>query len=151
MVCILLWSFAVRVHGSQAYRKMDVTRECISRILELREILLSFQTGFNFVNAAVVCAILGSISGLGPSLPLQKSWERQDSVTCIGAQSSKLPSWVLLPWWPHLMNIFWGMVHAHFVTFPGSLFKKWVPVWEYCGLNWQRKFTPLGETEESLL
>ena len=35
---------------------------------ELREILLSFQTGFNLVNAAVVCAILESISGLEPSL-----------------------------------------------------------------------------------
>ena len=47
--------------------KMDVTRERISRILELREILLSFQTGFSLVNAAVVCAILESISGLEPS------------------------------------------------------------------------------------
>ena len=49
---------------------MDVTRECISRILELREILLSIQTGFKFfnlVNVAVVCAILESISGLEPS------------------------------------------------------------------------------------
>ena len=64
MACILLWSSAVRVHDSQAYgRKMDVT----SRILELREILLSFQTGLNLVNAAVVCAILESISGLEPS------------------------------------------------------------------------------------
>ena len=27
MACILLWSSAVRVHDSQAYRKMDVTRE----------------------------------------------------------------------------------------------------------------------------
>ena len=45
--CILLWSFAVRVHDSRAYKNMDVTRERISRILELREILLSFQTGFN--------------------------------------------------------------------------------------------------------
>ena len=35
VACILLWSSAVRVHDSQAYRKMDVTRECISRILEL--------------------------------------------------------------------------------------------------------------------
>ena len=49
------------------YRKMDVTRERISHTLELREILLSFQTGFNIVNAAVVCAILESISGLEPS------------------------------------------------------------------------------------
>ena len=42
-------------------------RERISRILELREILMSFQTGFNLVNAAVVCAVLESISGLEPS------------------------------------------------------------------------------------
>ena len=34
----------MRVHDSQAYRKMDVTRARISRILELREILLSIQT-----------------------------------------------------------------------------------------------------------
>ena len=67
MACILLWSFAVRVHDSQAYRKMDVTRERISRILELREMLLLFQTVFDFDNAAVVCAILESISGLDPS------------------------------------------------------------------------------------
>ena len=57
----------MRVHGSQAYRKMDVTKESISRILELREILLSFQTGFNLVNTAVAFAILDSISGLEPS------------------------------------------------------------------------------------
>ena len=63
----LLCTSAVRVHDSQAYRKMDVTRDRISRILELRKIPLSFQTGFNFVNAAVVCAIPERISGLEPS------------------------------------------------------------------------------------
>ena len=57
----------MRVHDSQAYRKMDVTREGFSRILELREIFLSIQTGFSLVNAAVACAILESISDLGPS------------------------------------------------------------------------------------
>ena len=67
MACILLWSSAVRVHDLQAYRKMDVAKERINRILELREILPSFQTGFNLVNAAVVRAILESISGLEPS------------------------------------------------------------------------------------
>ena len=67
MACILLWSSAVRVHDSQAYRKMDVTRKGISRILELREILLSFQTCVILVNAAVVCAVLESVSGLQPS------------------------------------------------------------------------------------
>ena len=61
MACILLWSSAVRVHDSQAYRKMDVTRERISRVLELREILLSIQTGFSLVNAAFACAILENI------------------------------------------------------------------------------------------
>ena len=44
----------MRVHDSQGYRKVDVTRERISLILELREMLLSFQTGFNLVSAAVV-------------------------------------------------------------------------------------------------
>ena len=67
MACVLLWSSAVRVHDSQAYRKMDVTRERISRILELREILLSIQIVFSFVNAAGACAILQSNSGLEPS------------------------------------------------------------------------------------
>ena len=69
MACILLCSCAVEIHDSQAYGKMDVRRERISRILELRENLmrLSFQTVFNLVNAAVVCAILESISGLEPS------------------------------------------------------------------------------------
>ena len=67
MARILLLSSVVRVHESQAYRKMDVKRERISRILELRKILLSFKTGFNLVNASVVCAILESISGLEPS------------------------------------------------------------------------------------
>ena len=36
MACILLWSSAVRVHDSQAYRKVDVTRQRISCILELK-------------------------------------------------------------------------------------------------------------------
>ena len=44
---------------------MDVTRECINSILELREILLSFQTGFSLVNAAVVCAYPGEYLRLG--------------------------------------------------------------------------------------
>ena len=44
----------MRVHGSQAYRKVDVTKERINRILELREMLLSFQTSFSPVSAAVV-------------------------------------------------------------------------------------------------
>ena len=58
----------MRVHDLQAYRKTDVTRERISCISELREILLSFQTGFILMNASVVYAILENISGLEPSL-----------------------------------------------------------------------------------
>ena len=59
-----VWSSAVRVHDSQAYRKMDVTREHIRLILKLREILLSIQTGFSRVNVAVACSNMESISGL---------------------------------------------------------------------------------------
>ena len=46
---------------------MGVTRERISRVLELREILLSIKIGFSLVNAAVAYAILESISGFEPS------------------------------------------------------------------------------------
>ena len=67
MACILLWGSAVRVHDSRAYRKLDATGERTSRIFELREMLLSSQTGLNLINAAVVCAVLESISGLEPS------------------------------------------------------------------------------------
>ena len=56
----------MRAHDSQACRKIDVTWERISRILKLREIFLSLQTGFSLVNAVVVCAILESTSGLEP-------------------------------------------------------------------------------------
>ena len=52
---------------------MDVTRERISRIWKLREILLSVQTGFSLVNAAVAYAILESISGLEPSSVITES------------------------------------------------------------------------------
>ena len=64
----------MRVHESQAYSKTEVTRERISRVLELREILLSFQTGFNLVSAAVVCAILESVAGLEPSSVITEPW-----------------------------------------------------------------------------
>ena len=48
MACTLLWSSSLRFHDSQAYRKMDVTIR-IRRVLERREILLSFQTGRVFI------------------------------------------------------------------------------------------------------
>ena len=53
MAYTLLCNSVVRVHDSQAYRMTDVTKERIIRILELREIFVSFQTGLNLVNAAV--------------------------------------------------------------------------------------------------
>ena len=55
------------VPDSQANRKMDVTWEQISRIVKLGKMLLTFQTGSNLVNAAVVCAVLERILGLEPS------------------------------------------------------------------------------------
>ena len=59
----LLWGSMIHKHTG---RWMWQGKRIIC-ILELREILLSFQTGFRLVNAAVVCAILQSISGLEPS------------------------------------------------------------------------------------
>ena len=61
MASVLLCSSAVRVLDSQAYRKMNVTRERISRrpILELRQPLLSFQTGFKLVDTIVIFLYLG--------------------------------------------------------------------------------------------
>ena len=50
-----------------------MTRERISRILELRETLLQFRTGFNLVSDAVVCAVLESISGLEPTSVIKES------------------------------------------------------------------------------
>ena len=44
-----------------------MTRERISRISELRKMLLSDQAGFNLVSASVVSAILESVSGFEPS------------------------------------------------------------------------------------
>ena len=67
MACILLRSSVVRVHDTQAYRRTDVTRARTSYTSELREIHLSFESGFNLVNAAVACAILQNTSGLEPS------------------------------------------------------------------------------------
>ena len=55
------FSSDLRVFDSQTYKEMDVTRECIRFILDLREIFMSFQTGFNLFNAAAVCAIPESI------------------------------------------------------------------------------------------
>ena len=56
------------IHKHTALQEDGCDGECISGTLELREKLLSFQTGFKLVNAAVVCAILESISGFEPSL-----------------------------------------------------------------------------------
>ena len=69
----------MRVHDSEAYRKTDVTRERISRILELREVLLSIQIGFSLVNAAVACAILESILGLEPSSEVQRTSQEESA------------------------------------------------------------------------
>ena len=72
MACILLSNSAVWVHDSQAFRKMDVTRERIGSILELRKILLSFETGFDLVNVAVVVFPAYFVSCHGPCAPKEK-------------------------------------------------------------------------------
>ena len=83
------------VHDSHVYRKIGVTRERISRIFELREILLSFQNGFNFVNAAVVCVTLESISGLEPSSVITEP--RHLKLVTVSSFCSFLLIFVLMP------------------------------------------------------
>ena len=67
MACVVCYRSAERVHVSEAYIKMDMTRERISLIFELTLMFLSFHQGFNLVSAAVVRAILASISSLESS------------------------------------------------------------------------------------
>ena len=59
----------MRGYNFNVKSKLVYSRHRLSetRIVKLREILLSLQSGFNLVSAAVVCAILESISGLEPS------------------------------------------------------------------------------------
>ena len=96
MAHILLCSSAVRVHDS--HRKMDVTKEHISCILELTEVLLSFQTGFNLVNAVVVCAILESISGRnsGKLNPVQDGFEKNSTIKEVGGAYAERHYWEVL-------------------------------------------------------
>ena len=65
--CVLFSNSAVKVHDSQAYRNIEMTRERISFMFDPRDMLLSLQMGFSFVRAAVACAILERTSGLEPS------------------------------------------------------------------------------------
>ena len=58
---------AVRVHVSQAYRKIEMTKDRISLILELSAMFLSFHMVLSFVNAPIVWTILDSISYFDPS------------------------------------------------------------------------------------
>ena len=56
--CVLFSNSAVKVHDSQAYRNIEMTKERISFTFDQRDILLSLQKGFSFVRSAVACAIL---------------------------------------------------------------------------------------------
>ena len=64
---VLFSNSAVKVHDSQAYSNMEMTRECISFTFDPSDMLLSLQMGFSIVTAAVTYAILERTSGLEPS------------------------------------------------------------------------------------
>ena len=65
--CVLFSNSADKVHDSQAYRNMEITRERISFTFDPRDMLLSVHMVLSFVRAAVACAILERTSGLEPS------------------------------------------------------------------------------------
>ena len=73
LACILLWSSAVRVYDSQAYRKMDVTMEHISRI---------FNTNSNASDTALTLF-----------LPSNFEWATSPSPSNIGAKTSTVGMW----------------------------------------------------------
>ena len=58
---------AVKVHDSQAYRKMDMIIELISFTFGPTDMLLPLQIGYIFVRAAVACDILERTFGFEPS------------------------------------------------------------------------------------
>ena len=64
---IFLCSYAVMVHDSHAYRKMERTGASTSFILDFSEMFLSLQIGLSLTNAVNVCADLAKISILDPS------------------------------------------------------------------------------------
>ena len=65
--CVLFSSSAAKVHDSQAYRNMDMTRKRISFTFDPRDMLLSLHIGLRFVRAVVACAIRERTSGFEPS------------------------------------------------------------------------------------
>ena len=90
MACILLRSCAVKLHDSQAYRKMDVTRERI--VVSWNGEKYSFHSKLvsTLSVAAVSCAILESISGLEPwSVIINMLTHIQNSSSCLELYSSQ--------------------------------------------------------------
>ena len=90
VVCIFFSNSAVRVHVSQAYRKVEMTKDCFSLILKLSAMFLSFHMVLSFVNAPIVWAILDSISCFDPS-----------SVT---TEPKYLKFWTVSSFWPPILT-----------------------------------------------
>ena len=116
-IASIFWcSSAVRVHISHAQRKMEMTRERISRMSELMVMLLSVRMGFSFVNAAVVWALLAGTSGFELSSEIMKPrcWNFWTACKLFG-------SWSWCQWqcywycWGHQFGILCTDLHApHF-------------------------------------
>ena len=79
VACIFFSNSAVGVHVSQAYRKIEMTKERINLILELSAMFLSFHMVLSFVNAPMVWAILDSISWFVPSSVTSELFEALNS------------------------------------------------------------------------
>ena len=71
----LVFFFTAQQWGSmiQKHTGRWMWQECVSHILELRKMLLSFQTGFSLVNAAIICAIMQSTLDLELSSVISES------------------------------------------------------------------------------
>ena len=67
VACIFLSNSAVWVHILKAYKKIEMTKEHLIPILELRAMFLSFDMVLSFDNAPTVWAILDRVSCFDPS------------------------------------------------------------------------------------
>ena len=65
-VVIFLCSSFVKVHVSHAYKKIELTSDCSSRIFSFSFSVLSYHITFSLDRAAIVCPFLANISAFEP-------------------------------------------------------------------------------------
>ena len=121
----------MRVHDSQANRKMDVTWERISRILELTEILLSIQTGFSLVYTEL--RNKGRQHHKTKKTKTSKNGTRltKDTITKIGKHTAE-PNYLFKMGYSPLITEEWRSVQTHIsLSVSNDCITPTVAIWGY--------------------